>query len=125
MKFVVTKGGVECFACKGEIVKGEDMAQIFTKTQNIGYIPRNFHTACYIPYVTDKFNEKWFAWKNNAIMPNRPKNGRPVTYSEPTKAQMMNRLRSNLSYHLKQGNMLKVQTMQAEIIKLGGKTNIE
>ena len=118
MKFQVAKhDGLRCRGCPAEIMRGEEM--VVTAYGKNGYrLILTYHVACYIPWYTDMYNRKWSEWKHGTGYIERPALGRKPTYTEPSKEQYLNRLRSALSYHKAKGHNTKVGILEAKIAKV-------
>ena len=118
MKFLIAKNdGIRCHGCEAEIMRGEEMVLTF---MNKPGFKRTFcfHTACYIPWFTGMFNQKWYEWKNGDGSNQRPKRGRPVVNKKPTRGERVNRLKTLLNYHKRLGHDTKVLDIQKSLDKL-------
>jgi len=118
MKFVVAKSNnIECAGCPNFIMRGDDMVQTFVNTPTYKRV-FSYHVTCYIPWFTAMFNQKWSDWKHGAGAFQRPRLGRPPTYIDPTKKQILNNLHSSLSYHKKLGHDIRVHVIEGKIDKV-------
>ena len=116
MRFLIMKNdGVQCGACETELMRGEEAVQTFIQN-NRGYRRViTYHVTCYIPWYTEMFNRKWSEWKHGTGRVERPNRGRKPTYLEPTKEQVINRLRSAITYHKSKGHNIKVGILQTKL----------
>lgn len=117
MKFQVVKHDCLCKACNTLIFRGEDMVVTAFHRQNFKLV-LTYHLNCYLPWYTNMFNQKWQEWKMGTGRIERKKLGRKPTYEEPNKEQVVNRLRSNISYHKSAGHSIKVGELQAQLKRL-------
>jgi len=121
MKFLIAKNDdIRCFGCDATIMRGQDMVLTFGL---YGKFKKAFtyHTTCYITWYTRMFNQKWYIWKHGVGNTVRVRRGTPVKITEPTTDDLLNRLRSNLSYHKKLGHTAQVASIETKICKLLGK----
>ncbi|MGW8177285.1 MAG: hypothetical protein ACWGQW_00590 [bacterium] len=122
MKFAYAKKELNCHACPALIERGDPIVLNFTRRRTpegaSSYV-MVFHLTCYMPWYEAMFNTKYNEWIHGAgNRTPRPKIGAPVTYSDPTKSQKLNRLYSNLSYNRKIGNEVKVRYYTEQLAKL-------
>ena len=125
MKFAYAKKDMQCNGCEAIIERGEPIVLNFASNRRnrSGVYVMPFHLLCYLPWYTNMFNRKYNEWINgDGNLAQRPKLGRPAVYSEPTRDQMLNRLRSNLSHSKKVGNKVKITMYSNKIAELLGKT---
>lgn len=121
---IAKKDGIKCCrqGCTATIQRNEEMVLSFIRKGDEGksVTVLTYHLGCYIPWYTNMFNEKWANWHNNSgVNKNpRPRRGTPPKILEPSKADLLNRLRSNLSYHKHLGHLTKVSQIENKISNL-------
>lgn len=120
MKFKIAKKDIiKCKGCSGYVERGDEMVQLYIRNSKDRKMITvlSFHIVCYVPWMTEFFNNKWKIWKSNCLQ-EVPKKGTPVTYIIPTKKQQLNKLRSSLCYHKKLGHEDRVQLLLTKITKI-------
>ncbi len=111
MRFFYAKKEQICKHCGSPIIYGDEAVVIRWKNKNI-FIPLVFHVGCYIEWVTDSFNRRWGTWKLGATpRPIRKKRGRKFLYPNRILAKDVNRRKSLINYHLKEGNLDRVREL--------------
>ena len=127
LRFYVAKSDKgNCYGCGAQILEGEEFCVQFV-TKNVGGAVWKrtmlFHTVdCYQKWLDDSYVRQLLNWrlgKEDREPRIRPKRGRPVTKTEPTKEEVINRLKTLQNYHKKIGGRdKKVKHLQGEIDKL-------
>lgn len=124
MRFFYAKKEQFCWGCKAHILYNEEAVVIRWKPEgHPSAIPLVFHTACYIPWITDSYNRRWYNWKLSATKrpeqkrSPKPKMGRPRKYRDTIKA---NNLRASIFYYRKIGNTAKVEELEDKLRDLTG-----
>lgn len=118
MRFFYAKHEQLCRHCKSTINYGDEAVIIRWKHINI-FIPLVFHAACYIEWVTISFNRRWQEWKLKAEPRRvRRKRGRKFIYSSREQAKDVNRRKSLINYHRKQGNLDRVEELSIKLKEL-------
>lgn len=129
LKFYVAKRDKSnCYACGSQILEGEEFCVMFlSKVLSNGIIWKRkllFHAIdCYQRWLDESYVKQLLKWRENRDAPEprpiRPKRGRPITNTEPTREEQINRLKTLLNYHRKIGGRdRKVKRLQERIDKL-------
>jgi hypothetical protein len=120
MKFLIAKNDNNiCHnpTCGANILRGEEVVLHFYVKPGFRHV-FFFHVKCFMPWYESVFNENWSNWKSGKGNDTLPVRGKPVIITEPTKEDMMNRLRSNLCYHKSKGHSARVALIEGKIASL-------
>ncbi len=119
--FYAKKEEQTCRNCKTSIFRGDEAVVIrwHSPRGTNPFIPLVFHVACYIEWVTNSFNRRWNDWKLGAEPRRvRKKRGRKFKYLSREQAVDINRSRSLINYHRKQGNVTRVEELSIKLKEL-------